>query len=172
MTRKNDSLNENVGLQDSQKPFQLFGLEPTFDIDETWLEDQFLKRQIELHPDQFYQEPAAQKEAEKSFAEVVQAYETLKNPKSRARLLFQQKGLWPVPHDPDVLDELLEIEEDYAKGTLSADDVAERTHEAFDALTEAFAEDDLHAAGTAFMVWNALIRIQTPKTQEQQTLSH
>ena len=146
--------------EDFLRPFKLFGVSPTFNLDPTWLDDSFLQKQIALHPDQFIKKPQEQKKAEKAFADIVQAYEVLKDPKLRAKMLFQQKGLWPVPHDPDILEELLEIEEDFARGTLSYLEIEEKEATAFEALAHAFEDNDWHAAGTAFMVWNALLRMQ------------
>lgn len=74
--------------------FALFDLPQSFALDAAQLDSQFRRLQNEVHPDRF----AAASESERRLSlqmatQVNEAYQTLKNPLSRARYLLQLKGI-------------------------------------------------------------------------------
>ena len=78
----------------SQNYFALFGLEATFQIETARLEQSFRDIQAQVHPDKFAHASAAEKRLSMQWAtQVNQAYQTLRNPLSRARYLLQLKGV-------------------------------------------------------------------------------
>lgn len=77
--------------------FELFGLEPAFDIDLTALENNFRKIQSESHPDRFVTAPAAEKLKSMQLATLAnEAYQTLKHPANRAKYLLEQHGITAI----------------------------------------------------------------------------
>lgn len=77
--------------------FELFGLEPTFDIDLTTLENNFRKIQSESHPDRFVTAPAAEKLKSMQLATLAnEAYQTLKHPANRAKYLLELQGITAI----------------------------------------------------------------------------
>ena len=139
------------------KAFHLLGLTPSMSLEDDVLEAAFRKQQLSLHPDR--QSSPTARQAENSFAQVVEAYETLKNIKTRAKILFQSLGLWPAPHDLDVLEELLELEEAWQEGQVHQNQLSDMIEEAFAALCHHFDAKHYQAAGTHFMRLCALKRM-------------
>lgn len=78
----------------SQNFFELFGLVPGFSIDQSKLAGQYRHLQQLVHPDRF----ATASEAERRHsmqltAHINEAYQTLKQPLSRARYLLELRGV-------------------------------------------------------------------------------
>ena len=74
--------------------FELFALQPAFDIDLTILESHYRKIQSESHPDRFVNAISAEKLQSMQLATLAnEAYQTLKNPASRAKYLLEQQGI-------------------------------------------------------------------------------
>ena len=78
----------------SSSHFELFGLPAAFSIDLAALDQAYRRLQAEVHPDRF----AAASDAERlqslqMATRVNEAYQTLKNPVSRARYLLQLRGV-------------------------------------------------------------------------------
>eukprot|EP00808_Paulinella_micropora_P031625 g5079.t1 len=73
--------------------FSIFGMEEQFEIDLEWLKGQFRNLQRQYHPDLVRQLPEEdQKRAELHSAQVNQAYQTLRDPLTRARYILQLHG--------------------------------------------------------------------------------
>jgi len=139
--------------------FSCFDLTPCFDLDDTQLENSFLEKQRTLHPDQFIGDVDTQDKAEKAFSNLVHAYETLKNPLNRAKILFKNHKLWPLPQDPVVLEELLEWEENLRENPSLRPLLEQKKTDSFQALSHAFKQQNLKEAATFFMRWRALERL-------------
>jgi len=80
---------------DTQKShFDLFGLPQSFLIDLPQLDSQFRRLQSEVHPDRFATSSDHERRLSLQLAtQANEAYQTLKNPLSRARYLLQLKGI-------------------------------------------------------------------------------
>ncbi len=77
-----------------QSYFELFALQPAFDIDLNTLESHYRKIQSESHPDRFVNATSAEKLKSMQMATLAnEAYQTLKNPASRAKYLLEQQGI-------------------------------------------------------------------------------
>lgn len=78
--------------------FLRFGLKPSFDIDNDWLDQHYFEMQRDLHPDRF----ATRSDREKSLSQqqataINDAYETLKEPLRRADYLVDLLSLNFLP---------------------------------------------------------------------------
>lgn len=73
--------------------FQLFGLPETYRLDVTRLEDAYRSLQSEVHPDRFAASGESEKRLSMQWAtKVNEAYQTLKQPLSRATYLLHLRG--------------------------------------------------------------------------------
>lgn len=87
--------------------FALLSLSPVFDICLEKLARHYENAQARVHPDLVGQGSALWKNSCHALAvRLGQAYETLRHPVSRARLLLELNNLWPVPIFPDVAEEI------------------------------------------------------------------
>jgi len=78
----------------SQNHFQLFGLEPAFDIEPGRVEQAYRDLQAQVHPDKFAHATDAEKRLSMQWAtHVNEAYQTLKQPIARARYLLRLNGV-------------------------------------------------------------------------------
>jgi molecular chaperone HscB len=78
----------------SKNHFELFGLAPAFDIDTAQLDRMYLRLQVQLHPDRHAVATDQERMQALQWAtRVNEAYQTLKEPLSRARYLLQLKGI-------------------------------------------------------------------------------
>ncbi|MCF8186650.1 MAG: Fe-S protein assembly co-chaperone HscB [Sulfuritalea sp.] len=74
--------------------YQLFDLQPTFNIVLATLETNYRKIQSESHPDRFVTATSAEKLKSMQLATLAnEAYQTLKNPASRAQYLLELNGI-------------------------------------------------------------------------------
>ncbi len=74
--------------------FELFGLSPAFNIDLAALERNYRKIQSESHPDRFVTASAAKKlQSMQTSTLANEAYQTLKNPASRAKYILELQGI-------------------------------------------------------------------------------
>jgi molecular chaperone HscB len=148
-----------VESRSSSDFFGLLGLPARFDIDAAALDQAYLERSREVHPDRFATAPAAERVAvlQKSM-QLNEAYQTLKKPVPRAEYLLARAGTGIGDHekvDVAFLGEVLELREELADARRAnrLDDVArlekamKARHAALvAALAPAFASGDLAAA--------------------------
>lgn len=96
--------------------FELLGLPENFRLDLKALEQAYFSAQKAIHPDRFIGKP----EAERTLSilrsqQVNDAYETLKNPLTRAEYILQLHGYDPLAEDsqvsPVLLAEMMELRE-------------------------------------------------------------
>jgi molecular chaperone HscB len=74
--------------------FTLFGLAPAFRLDMPALDGKYRDIQSQVHPDRFAHADEAQKRLSMQWAtHVNEAYQTLRNPLSRARYLLELRGV-------------------------------------------------------------------------------
>src|SRR6476620_12344592 len=77
-----------------QNHFELFGLSPSYGLDEQILEKAYREIQAEVHPDRFVQAGDAERRASLQWTtRVNEAYRTLRNPVSRASHLLALNGV-------------------------------------------------------------------------------
>jgi len=77
-----------------QNHFELFGLPVAFDIDLGHLDQAYRQLQAEVHPDRFAAASESERRQSLQWAtHANEAYQTLKNPMSRARYLLKLKGI-------------------------------------------------------------------------------
>ena len=98
--------------------FRRLGLEAGFDIDMDMAEKRYLGFQRAIHPDRFAAKPAKERAlAEAQSVSLNEAYETLKDPLSRAAYLLRLKGVDAsvskdeTMRDPELLMEAMEARE-------------------------------------------------------------
>jgi molecular chaperone HscB len=98
--------------------FRRLGLTPDFDVDVDLAEKRYLGFQRAIHPDRFASKPAKQRAlAEAQSVSLNEAYETLKDPLSRAAYLLRLKGVDAAVskdetmRDPELLMEAMEARE-------------------------------------------------------------
>jgi molecular chaperone HscB len=152
--------------------FARLGLPRGFEIDDGELDRRYFALQRNLHPDRFARRPARERAiAESQSASVNQAYETLKDPLSRAGYLLELAGRRSAAtHAATVMDEALlsEVMEN-REALMEAEDVEAVDRLAAKALASgisclaqlagAFARDDLGAAerlATQLRYWRKL----------------
>ncbi|HWA48119.1 MAG TPA: Fe-S protein assembly co-chaperone HscB [Dongiaceae bacterium] len=139
--------------------FRRLGVTPDFDLDLDTIEKRYLSFQRSIHPDRFASKPAKERVlAEAQSVSLNEAYETLKDPLSRAAYLLRLKGVDAAiskdetMRDPELLMEameareaLMEAESAPAIEKLAAKAGADAIHILSD-LSKAFADDDLNRA--------------------------
>ena len=77
--------------------FELFGLNPLFNIELAALESNYRKLQSETHPDRFVTASPAEKLNSMQQATLAnEAYQTLKNPANRAKYLLELQGITAI----------------------------------------------------------------------------
>lgn len=83
-----------VLLCDEKSPFDIFGLQPKFQLDIADLERRYLALQSSEHPDRFViEDDQARRDATLRSSEINSAYKQLRIPFDRAMLLIQQGGI-------------------------------------------------------------------------------
>ncbi len=85
--------------------FQLFGLEPDFNIDSNELRQRYRHLQRSVHPDRFAQAPQReQRLAVQQAALINDGFDTLKDPVKRAQYLLRRHGLDPEQQSGGAMD--------------------------------------------------------------------
>ena len=148
----------NLFMREEGGPFEDLGLVPAFDLPD--LEQRFLLLQRQEHPDLFIGDLGRQQEAEARFSRIVWAYELLKDPLKRAEYVFKEAGFWPIPQDPEILEELLEMEEQFLEGHLSPEQVHFLSCEAFKGLGVALRDGAFQEAAIYYLRWGTLRRLE------------
>lgn len=109
-------------------PFDVFGIEPTFDLDVDALKRKLRRRIATLHPDR-ESDPIAREEAVRVVARLNEARSVLENDERRANLALTRLGGPTASDDPSLppafLMEILEIRGDM-ESALASEDPAER----------------------------------------------
>jgi len=111
--------------------FKRFGLTPSFVLDIDAVEATYLKQQQLLHPDRFASKSGREQAlSSQQAASLNEAFETLKNPVSRAHYMLRLAGIEPeggeghTVNDPELLMEAMEMREALHdaedKGTIDA----------------------------------------------------
>ena len=141
--------------------FRRLGLEPGFDLDVDVMEKRYLGFQRAIHPDRFAAKPAKERAlAEAQSVSLNDAYETLKDPLSRAAYLLRLKGVDAAVskdetmRDPELLMEAMQAREALTEAE-SAPAIERLAAKAgadaigvLSELSKAFAADDLHRANS------------------------
>ena len=141
-------------------PFARLGVAPGFELDRAALDRRYFELQRRLHPDRFVaKSPRERALAQRQAAALNQAYETLKEPLSRAGALLRLAGREVAFDgegtiaDPALLTEAMELREALSEvaDAGEARNVAAHAEAELDscrrALAAAFAANDLDAAG-------------------------
>jgi molecular chaperone HscB len=140
-----------------QNHFELFGLEPAFELDLDNIAERYRDLQRAVHPDKFAN--ASDQERRLSVqqaAQINEAYQTLKSPLARARYLLELQGITlddsDTSMDPMFLMEQMELRESLAEvrgksdpfaALMSLRDTIEAKEKGLIAsLTEAFASGE------------------------------
>lgn len=141
--------------------FTRLGLDPSFELDESDLQQKYFGLQRDLHPDRF----ARRSERERAISmqqstSINEAFETLKDPLRRAEYLLKLGGVTVnaetgnLPTDLEVLAEAMETREALMEAESAdevaalADDVRARADACLGELSAAFAGADLARAAT------------------------
>lgn len=158
---------ETCGAVQPPRPLDHFarlGLEPSFALDRGDLEERYFALQRRFHPDRFANRPARERSLSLQHASNFnEAYETLKEPLSRAEYLLELRGAShrsaceTTIDNEEILIEALERREalDGAETTEEIDRILSATESdvaaCLEALTEALDDDELGAAGRLTM---------------------
>ena len=146
-----------------QSYFELLGLAPDFTLDEKALDKAYFAAQRAAHPDKFIGKPEADRVAAITRSQLVNdAFETLKNPLTRAEHLLLLNGYSALDEDaappPDLLMEVMELREQIADAAeqgpaLAAQitDIKARHAQNIAALESAFAAADYAQAAKETM---------------------
>jgi molecular chaperone HscB len=139
--------------------FARLGLPTRFDVNAPELDRRYFALQRQLHPDRFASRSARERAVSQNQAVALnEAYETLKDPLSRAEYMLKLRGVDVNPdgcntvRDPTLLMEQMEHREALAEATTrdAVDAIAARTRgeleQGFGATAKAFAENDLERA--------------------------
>lgn len=99
-----------------QNLFEMLGITPSFSLNLKALEQAYFTAQRACHPDRFVGKPEAERIAAISRSQLVNdAYDTLKNPLTRAEHLLELQGIHPLADDrtvpAEILDEMMELRE-------------------------------------------------------------
>jgi Fe-S protein assembly co-chaperone HscB len=105
-------------------PFTLLNVDIAFSLSEAILEKQFLKKQKQLHPDQFV-DPIQKQAAHHLLQRINGAYALLKNPLTRAKACLESKGV-------KVDDATLQTPFDLLEETMAWQEALEMAHSAKD----------------------------------------
>ena len=141
-------------------PFAVLGLPVIFDLAEGELEGAFKALQLQHHPDRFVGARERAKAAEKCFAQIVWAYQGLKNLKNRAMWIFRLSEKWPVETDPEVLEEMMDLQEALESGKQSRASLRDQEREARQGLGRAFKGQAWGEAARLYVRWTSLMRLQ------------
>ncbi len=102
--------------------FSLLNITQAFDIDLATLEAEYFKAQRQYHPDRFVGKPAGERnQALQKSMDINHAYETLKNPLTRAQHLLQLQGIIvgtdsdSIKPSHELLTEIMELREQLAE---------------------------------------------------------
>lgn len=101
----------------TRNDFEVFGLEPTFDVDDDDLQARYRELQTLYHPDRHVAgETREQLEALQAATRINEAYQTLRNPRLRARYLLMLADVAfdeerDTLNDPEFLMQQLELRE-------------------------------------------------------------
>ena len=129
-------------------PFEILGIDPTFEIDAKTLDEAYFALQTLAHPDRFihHSEPERQAATTQS-SSLNQAYEVLKNPTLRAKALLKLKGIeisgdeeGKIVQNPQILEEMMGLQEVLAQAVSPYD---------FNCLEKKI-QDCLHDVKTSF----------------------
>ena len=141
-----------------QSFFELLGLAPAFPLNEKALETAYFAAQRACHPDRLIGKSEAERIAAIQQSQLVNdAYETLKNPLTRAEHLLELQGFHAFAEDvkasPELLMEIMELREQIydAAGEGAAlaalvEDLKTRAKSTTAALAQSFAEADYAGA--------------------------
>lgn len=140
-----------------QNLFETLDLPVAFELNLKTLEKQYFAAQRQWHPDRFVGKPETER-ADAAHRSVIinDAYDTLKNPLERAKHMLELKGVFiddETNPPTDLLMEMMELRErihEHAEDgrTLLAiiDDIKKLAAVSTQAITDAFATDDIKAA--------------------------
>lgn len=100
----------------SPSAFELFGLEPSFDLDLDLLKERHQEMSAHMHPDKHRDKtPAERRRVLESMASLNRAYDVLASPVKRAELILEQSGYEPDESQrmtqPELLMEMMEARE-------------------------------------------------------------
>ncbi|CAO3616304.1 unnamed protein product [Mucor hiemalis] len=130
---------------------------PTFNVDLKFMKRQFLTLQQKAHPDSYSQAPKRELDYAQLQSSVInKAYNTLKNPLTRAQYMLEQNGITinesDSLSDPELLMEVMEFREELEEVTSEKELVPlknrndDKFHETVEKLTKAFDKQDFKLA--------------------------
>lgn len=149
--------------------FEIFGLQPAFQIDRAALSERYRELQREFHPDKY----AAKSEREQRLAmqyaaQINEAYNTLRDPVQRAGYLLKLAGVEISPEQTTadaeflmqqmMLRERLEEVRDEADPAAALDELSEEVHGLFATEQRQFAK--VFAAGDLDAGKDSLLKLQ------------
>jgi len=151
--------------QSARGHFELFRLPPHFDLDTDLLGQRFRTLQKEFHPDRYAGRPASeQRVAAQLSADINAAFDTLKDPVRRAGYLLERSGqdlsaLERTPMAGEFLIQQMQLRERLEETDAGEQDVIAALHREitglldgqFEQFREAFADNDVDTAGTAWV---------------------
>lgn len=140
-----------------QNLFEILNLPVAFELNLKTLERNYFDAQRQWHPDRFVGKPEAERaEAAAKSVFINDAYETLKNPLERAKHMLELRGVFiddSTNPPADLLMEMMELRERIHENAEDGkalfaiiDDIKKLMAVSTQAITDAFATDDIKAA--------------------------
>jgi len=169
--------------KDDQNPFEVLGIETTFDVDLSTLDEAYFARQTLAHPDRFvyHSEPERQAASAQS-SSLNRAYEILKNPTLRAKALLKLRGIdvggedGKSVQDTQILEEMMDLQEAVINAisphevSLVSDQIQERLTQVTTSFGEALQKDQIQELSGLFLRLTYLSKLMGEiKTRQQQS---
>lgn len=151
-------------FKDDQNPFDLLGIEPKFEVDQAVLDEAYFARQTLTHPDRFVYHAEPERLAASAQASSLNwAYETIKNPMSRAKALLKMRGIEVGGEDgktvqnPEILEEMMELQDALSEAMIPQDlsrvesQIQDRLQKVKSSFAFALHQDDTHELAELFL---------------------
>lgn len=184
MKRDNVVVENHSMYNDAPNPFDLLGIEPSFEVDMDALNEAYFVRQSITHPDRFvfHAQPERQAAIAQSSA-LNNAYETLKNPTSRAQVLLKMRGIamegenGQTTQHPQILSEMMDMQEALSSSTTPLElskvesQIQEKLQEVHKSFTQALPNNDPSVLKDLFLRMNYLSKLLSDLTTRQRQSS-
>jgi molecular chaperone HscB len=164
-------VNHSMSKRD-QNPFELLGFDPGFDLDLTALDQAYFKRQSVVHPDRFVYHSEPERLAASAQSSALNgAYETLKNPLLRAKVLLEIRGIdigdeeGKTIQDIQLLEEMMDLQEALLASSMPNEflkvetDIQTRLQEITTAFVHALGSDNQQDIKKCFLRFSYLSKL-------------
>jgi molecular chaperone HscB len=123
-----------------RNPFQILGMEPTFEIEKSSLDQAYFGRQATVHPDRFVLRSSIERQAALDESCLLnQAYEIVKDPVLRAKALLKLRGIsGEESPEPALIAQMIELQEALQDADQDLEGIKAHVQEQFEAAMASF----------------------------------